>query len=133
MPQKTASASAALIRDGRHIADMVAQVSMSFDGVQITGHYRNAVTGLQQGRVYIRPDEKTNGPWVDLAFIDSAGSQLALIQNHVSPIWECGSNNSTVYPGSHDVFEVAMTQDDWDKLSGIQLLPHGGWREDACR
>jgi hypothetical protein len=92
------------------------------------------VQGTNQGRVFVRPDGKTNGPWLDLILTDIRGREVARRNGFITPVWECGLLNSRVYPPSSATITMVMARADFDRLAGARLEDTGGeWREEQCR
>ena len=123
-----------LVADGRRIADMVASVELSYDGRSAAdATYANTITAYDQGRVSVQGDGSTNGPRVDLEFVDGLGDSLRILRDFVAPVFECGGATSQVHPADSTAFRVGLAPEDWARLADVRLVPHGTWREEACR
>ena len=131
---KQFTAAAPLTADGRHIADMVASVELNYDGRSAAdGTYANTITAHDQGRVSVQGDGSTNGPRVDLEFVDGFGGSLHILRDFVAPVFECGGATSQVHPEDKTAFRVGLAPEDWARLAEVRLVPHGTWRGEACR
>ena len=131
---KQFTAETPLVADGRHIADMVANVGFSYDGRSTAdGTYANTITAYDQGRVSARGDGSTNGPRVHLELVDGFGNNLQTLRDFVAPVFECGGATSQVHPASGTAFRVGLAPEEWARLAEVRLVPQGTWREEACR
>ena len=131
---KRFTAETALVADGRHVADMVASVELHYDGRSTAdGTYANTITASDQGRVSTRGDGSTNGPPVDLELVDGFGDSLRILRDFVAPVFECGGATSQVHPADSIAFRVGLAPEDWARLAEVRLVPHGTWRDEACR
>ena len=131
---KRFTAETPLVAEGRRIADMAASVELGYDGRSAAdGTYANTVTAYDQGRVSARGDGSTNGPWVHLEFVDGFGNNLQVLRDFVAPVFECGGATSQVHPADRTAFRVGLAPEDWARLAEVSLVPHGTWREEACR
>ena len=131
---KRFAAQAPLVADGRRIADVAASVELNYDGRSAAdGTYGNTITAHDQGRVSVQGDGSTNGPWVDLEFVDGFGGSLHILRDFVAPVFECGGATSQVHPEDKTAFRVGLAPEDWARLAEVRLVPHGAWPEEACR
>ena len=81
----------------------------------------------------MRGDGSTNGSRVDLEFVDGLGDSLQTLRDFVAPVFECGGATSQVHPEDKTAFRVGLAPEDWARLAEVRLVPHGTWREEACR
>jgi len=118
-------------KDGRAVAKLVAEIHASFNGGKVHGTYSHEVTG-HESWVFIRGDDTTNGPVLDLVFTDKDGAEIAKVPDLVAPLWDCDAPSTKIWPEGHDKFDLTVAPDAWAKVSGVKVVPHGEWKDWAC-
>lgn len=129
--RKFTTALAISSKDGRAVAKLTAQVTANYAAGKLHGTYAHEAVG-HESWVFIRGDDSTNGPLLDLVFVDKDGGEVAKVPDLVAPLWGCDAPNTKIWPEGHDKFDLALAADAWGKVKGVKLVPHGEWKDWAC-
>lgn len=118
-------------KDGRAVAKLTGQIAANYNAGKLHGTYAHETVG-HESWVFIRGDGTTNGPVLDLVFIDRNGGEVAKVPDLVSPLWGCDGPNTKIWPEGHDKFDLAVAPEAWARITGVKMVPHGEWKDWAC-